>query len=52
MQRNWRLGGTIALPLSLNYSLKVFASTGVSARTNNNFDLVGILLQYRWGAGL
>ena len=52
LQRNWRLGGTLALPLGLNYSLKFFASTGVSARTNNNFDLVGILLQYRWGAGL
>ena len=51
-QRNWRVGGTIALPLSLNFSLKLFASTGVAARTNNNFDLVGILLQYRWGAGL
>ena len=49
---NWRLGGTLALPLSPNYSLKLFASTGVSARTGNNYDLIGILLQYRWGAGL
>jgi hypothetical protein len=52
LQRNWRLGGTLALPLSRNYSLKFFASTGISARTNNNYDLVGILVQYRWGAGL
>jgi hypothetical protein len=52
LERNWRFGGTLALPLSPNYSLKFFASTGVSARTNNNFDLIGILLQYRWGAGL
>jgi hypothetical protein len=52
LQRNWRVGGTFAVPLSPNYSLKFFASTGVYARTNNNFDLVGILLQYRWGAGL
>jgi hypothetical protein len=52
LQRNWRFGGTFALPLSPNYSIKLFASTGVSARTNNNYDLVGILLQYRWGAGL
>ena len=52
LQRNWRLGATFALPLSRNYSLKFFASTGVSARTNNNYDLVGILVQYRWGAGL
>jgi hypothetical protein len=52
LQRNWRLGGTLALPLSPNYSLKLFASSGVSARTGNNYDLIGILLQYRWGAGL
>jgi hypothetical protein len=51
-QSNWRIGGTLALPLSRNYSLKLFASTGVSARTGNNYDLVGILVQYRWGAGL
>jgi hypothetical protein len=52
LQRNWRLGGTLAVPLSRNYSLKFFGSTGVSARTGNNFDLIGILVQYRWGAGL
>jgi Putative MetA-pathway of phenol degradation len=52
LQRNWRLGATLALPLSRNYSLKFFASTGVSARTNNNYDLIGVLVQYRWGAGL
>jgi hypothetical protein len=52
LQRNWRLGGTLALPLSPQYSLKLFTSAGVSARTGNNYTLVGILLQYRWGAGL
>jgi hypothetical protein len=52
LQRNWRLGGTLALPLSRNYSLKLFASSGVAARTGNNYNLIGILLQYRWGAGL
>jgi hypothetical protein len=52
LQRNWRLGGTLALPLRPNYSFKFFGSTGVSARTNNNYDLAGILVQYRWGAGL
>jgi hypothetical protein len=35
-----------------SFSLKLFASTGVSARTNNNYDLFGIVVQYRWGAGL
>jgi hypothetical protein len=52
LERNWRLGGTLALPLSRNYSLKLFGSAGVFARTGNNYDLVGILVQYRWGAGL
>jgi hypothetical protein len=52
LERNWRLGGTLALPLSRNYSLKLFGSAGVAARTGNNYGLVGILVQYRWGAGL
>jgi len=52
LQKNWRLGATLALPLSLNYSVKLYASRGVSARTGNNYDLVGIALQYRWGGGL
>jgi len=52
LQKNWRLGATRALPLSLNYSVKLYASRGVSARTGNNYDLVGIALQYRWGGGL
>jgi hypothetical protein len=51
-QRNWRFGGTVSFPLSLNYSVKLFASRGVAARTRNDYDLVGIALQYRWGGGL
>ena len=52
LQRNWRLGGTFALPLDRRNSLKAAASTGVSARTGNNFDLLAIAWQYRWGAGI
>jgi hypothetical protein len=51
-QRNWRFGGTVSFPLSPNYSVKLFASRGVAARTRNDYDLVGIALQYRWGGGL
>jgi hypothetical protein len=51
-QSNWRLGATLSMPLGRRYSIKVYASTGVAARTHNNFDLVGIALQYRWGGGL
>jgi hypothetical protein len=52
LQRNWRIGSTLAIPLDRRFSFKVNASRGVSARTGNNFDLVGVGLQYRWGAGL
>jgi hypothetical protein len=51
-QSNWRLGATLSMPLGRRYSVKVYASTGVAARTHNNFDLIGIALQYRWGGGL
>ena len=52
LQRNWRVGGTLAFPLDAYNSIKIYASSGVSARTGNNFDLLGIAWQYRWGAGL
>jgi len=52
LQQNWRVGGTLAFPVDAYNSIKLYASSGVSARTGNNFDLVGIAWQYRWGAGL
>ena len=52
LQQNWRVGGTLALPVNANNSVKLYASSGVSARTGNNYDLIGIAWQYRWGAGL
>lgn len=51
LQRNWRAGATLALPLSRHHSVKLYASRGVSARTGNNYDLFGVLFQYRWGEG-
>ena len=51
LQRNWRLGATLSIPLSRNYSVRLFGSHGVSARTGNNYDLIGAALQYRWGGG-
>lgn len=50
--RNWRLGATASFPLDERYSVRVYGSRGVSARTRNNYDLVGIALQYRWGGGM
>jgi hypothetical protein len=52
LQQNWRVGATLALPVDRNNSIKLYASSGVSARTGNSFDLLGIAWQYRWGGGL
>jgi hypothetical protein len=52
LQRNWRVGGTLAFPVDVHNSVKLYISSGVSARTDNNYDLIGIAWQYRWGAGL
>lgn len=52
LQQNWRLGATLALPVDRHNSVKLYASSGVSSRTGNDFDLVGIAWQYRWGGGL
>ncbi|TMH31593.1 MAG: transporter [Betaproteobacteria bacterium] len=52
LQQNWRAGGTLAFPVDIHNSVKLYASSGVSARTGNNYDLLGIAWQYRWGGGL
>lgn len=52
LQQNWRVGGTLSLPVDAHNSIKLYASSGVSARTGNNYDLIGITWQYRWGGGL
>ena len=52
LQQNWRAGGTLAFPVDKYNSIKLYASSGVSARTGNNFDLLGIAWQVRWGGGL
>ena len=52
LQQNTRVGATLALPIDPRNSIKLYASSGVHARTNNNFDLIGIAWQRRWGGGL
>jgi hypothetical protein len=51
-QGNSRAGLTAALPINRHHSLKLFASTGVYARTAGDYDTVGVAWQYRWGGGL
>jgi hypothetical protein len=45
---NSRFGATLAMPLSRNYSAKLYISTGVSTRTGSDYNLAGMALQYRW----
>lgn len=52
LQQNWRVGATLALSVNARNSLKFYGSSGVSARTGNSFDLLGLAWQYRWGGGL
>ena len=52
LQQNWRTGFTLALPVNRYHSIKLFGSSGVSTRTGNNYDALGIAWQYRWGGGL
>jgi hypothetical protein len=52
LQKNTRLGLTLALPVNIRHSLKFNFSTGVSTRTGTDFNAVGVFWQYRWGGGL
>jgi hypothetical protein len=50
--KNSRWQATLAIPLNRNNSIKLFGGTGVSVRTGSDYDLVAVIWQYRWGAGL
>ena len=52
LQQNWRLGATLALPVNRLNSVKLYGSSGVSSRTGNDYDLLGLAWQHRWGGGL
>jgi hypothetical protein len=51
LQQNWRAGATLAVPVDVRNSIKLYASKGF-ARTGNSFDLLGVAWQYRWGGGI
>ena len=52
LQKNTRLGFTVAVPLGIHHSVKINLSTGVSTRTGSDYDVAGLIWQYRWGKGL
>ena len=49
---NARVGLTLTLPVNRYNSVKLYGSTNVYTKTGTNFDLVGVVWQFRWGAGL
>jgi hypothetical protein len=52
LQSSTRAGVTLSFPLSRRQSVKMAASTGVTARTGSDFDTITAAWQYRFGAGL
>jgi hypothetical protein len=50
-QAGSRYGFTFALPVTRQQSVKLFANSGLYARTGTDFDSIGIAWQYLWGAG-
>jgi hypothetical protein len=49
---NARVGLTLTLSVNRYNSVKLYGSTGVYNKTGSDFDLVGIVWQFRWGGGL
>ena len=52
LENNARVGLTLALPVNRNNSIKLYASSSVYTTTGIDFNLLGIVWQYRWGQGL
>lgn len=52
LQRNSRIGATLALPVTKSQSLKFNYSTGARTNIGASFQSVGVAYQYRWGGGL
>jgi hypothetical protein len=52
---NYSQGGVVfdpTIPLDIHQSIKINLSTGVSTRTGSDYDIAGIIWQYRWGKEL
>ena len=49
VQRNSRVGGTLAMPLSARQSLKFLASTGAFGSAGSDFDSFAVVYQYLLG---
>jgi hypothetical protein len=49
---NSRLGLTYSYPWDRQHSIKFYASEGISVRFGEDFTVLGVAWQYRWGGGL
>jgi hypothetical protein len=49
---NSRAGATLALPVNRNNSIKLYANGSIHTSSGSDYNLVGIVWQYRWGRGL
>lgn len=52
LQNNSRVGLTLALPVNRNNSVKLYGSAGIHSSAGTDYDLYGVVWQYRWGGGL
>ena len=52
LQQNSRWGATLARSLDPRNSIKLYYTSGATARAGTNFQTVGITWQCRWGAGI
>jgi hypothetical protein len=51
-QDNSRVGLTLAMSVNRNNSIKLYASKAIQTNVGNDYDLFGVIWQYRWGGGL
>jgi hypothetical protein len=49
---SFRIGATLVLPVNRNNSIKLYGGTGVYTGVGTDFDILGIVWQFRWGNGL
>lgn len=52
LQQNSRWGATLGKSLDIRNALKLYFSSGVTARTGTKFETFGLAWQHLWGAGL
>ena len=52
LQNNMRLGATLAISVNRNNSIKLTASNGLYTSSGTDYDMFGVVWQYRWGGGL